>query len=554
MEIAKQRPLGFDVFAKALSLKRKCFSLQQWPTIGFGLSLFIAFPILSVAGSFFFPKKDIWEHLISTVLQTYIYNSFLMLFVTGIGVGIIGTITAWIVTRCDFRGKNIYEFLLLLPLTAPAYVISFTYSGLLDFAGPIQSYLRDHGYTTGWFPELHSLGGACFIYIFVFYPYVYLMTRAAFMEQSCGILEASRIFGCTRIQAFRRITFPYIRPALAVGVSLAFMEVLSSFATLEYFGVESFVTGVYRIWAGYGDVVSASQISAILMFFMLSLTWFERFSRRKVKYYQKDQCCDRIPRIKLKGWQKFAAHLTCLTPVLIGFFIPVATLTYNTFSDFSWLHTELLSAAFNSFSLSAISALFIVSASLIMAYAYRNTSSPLIRSFIRFSTYGYALPGTILAVGVLLMLTFLNTEWTYFFMSGSVIALVLTYLVRFTAISYGTIESSFQNISPNLEEASRILGKSRWTTLKLIYKPLMTPSLGTAALLVFVEVMKELPATLILRPFNFPTLSIYTYELATDERLLESAPSSLMIVLVGLLPLLLITRLTAHTFMRKVAS
>ncbi|MBF0263738.1 MAG: iron ABC transporter permease [Gammaproteobacteria bacterium] len=524
------------------------------------LSLFFSTPVLTVFLSSVFSsglgESGIWQHLLDTVLKDYIQNSLWLMIGVAFGSLIIGVSTAWLTSVCEFRGRRIFQWSLLLPLAFPAYIIAYTYTGMLDFAGPVQTALRDvTGWTARdyWFPEIRSIGGAIIMFSLVLYPYVYLLARAAFLEQSTITLEASRSLGKGTWYSFFKVALPMARPAIIAGLSLALMETLADFGTVEYFGISTFTTGIYRTWFGLGDSGAAAQLSSLLLFFVLALLLLERWSRRQSKFYQQSGKKMQSKRIVLSGAHAWAAFFACLLPLLFGFLLPFFQL-----SIWSWetademINKEFFILAYHSLELALITAFLALVVALFMGYGKRLHGNRLMGSLIRMTSLGYAVPGTVIAVGVLIPFTWIDNTIDSFsrevfdystglIFSGTLFALVFAYLVRFLSVSIGTVESALEKIKPSIDDACRSLGTGGFKMLAKVHLPIMRTSLLTALLLVFVDILKELPATLLLRPFNFNTLAVRAYELAADERLQDAASASIMIVLTGILPVLLLS-------------
>jgi iron(III) transport system permease protein len=546
--------------------------MSPWSVATSGLAALLSLPVLAVIAGIFSDAKPIWEHLQTTVLGTYVSNSLGLMVGVGLLTMAIGTGTAWLVTLCEFPGRGTWEWMLLLPLAAPAYILAYVYTDLLDYYGSVQTALRGWFHWQSaqdyWFPAVRSLPGAIVMLALVLYPYVYLLARSAFLSQSVSTLEASRSLGYSPWQSFWRVALPMARPAVAAGVSLALMETLNDFGTVEYFSVPTFTTGIYRTWFAMGERSAAMQMSALLLLFIFSLVILERWARRQQRYYQSANRYQPLPKYPLRGLRGFAAMLACLLPVSCGFLIPAGALLQlmltgsspaaQADSDFPTagatvaVEDRFWSFASNSLLLAGLTALIAVAIAVILAYGQRLDPSKINRFATQAAVLGYAIPGAVIAVGVMVPLgSFDNAVdgWmrsqfglsTGLLFSGTITALVFAYLVRFLAVSFGPIESSLGNISPNLDDASCSLGYGASYTLRRIHLPLLRSGLLSAAILVFVDVMKELPATLIVRPFNFDTLAIRVYNLASDERLAEAAPPALAIVLVGLLPVLLLS-------------
>ena len=475
----------------------------------------------------------------------------------GVGVSLIGVGTAWLVTMCRFWGSRWLEWLLLLPLAAPAYLLAYAYTDMLDYFGPVQTTLRNiFGWTSlrdYWFPNVRSLWGAILMLTLVLYPYVYLLARVAFLEQSVCTIEASRSLGCNPWRSFFTIALPLARPSIMAGLALALMETLNDFGTVEYFGVSTFTTGIYRTWLGMGERTAAAQLAALLMLFILALIVLERLSRQQAKYYQSSGSGKKIPQYELGFIRGLGAGIACLLPVSLGFLFPAWYLSRMTWLNWeNALDDDFWSLTSHSFILAIATAGIATIVSLVMAYGQRLQPNWTMKSAVRIAAIGYAIPGSVIAVGVLIPLgnfdngldRFMQANFgisTGLLLSGTIISLIFAYMVRFLAVAFSSVESSLNKITPNLDDASRSLGYNATTTLVKVHAPLMSGGLLTAAMLVFVDVMKELPATLVIRPFNFDTLAIRVYQYASDERLIEAAAPALAIVLVGIIPVILLT-------------
>lgn len=521
------------------------------------LALVLALPVLVVIGFLFVPAGEVWGHLAATVLRDYVTNSLgLMLGVT-IGTLIGGVGTAWLVSMCRFPGRGLFEWALLLPMAMPAYIIAYTYTGLLDFAGPVQTLLRGWfgwGFGDYWFPEIRSLEGAAIMLSLVLYPYVYLLARAAFLSQSLCVLEVSRTLGNGPWRTFFTVALPLARPAIAAGLSLALMETLADYGTVQYFGVATFTTGIFRTWFGLNNPAAAAQLSALLLGFVFLLIAMERLSRRRARYHDTSQRHQTIRRLPLRGWGAALALVFCLIPVALGFLVPAGQLAVwaLTVADTSF-DAAFWNLVLHSLGLAAVAALLALALALVMGYGRRLLPTRMVNSAVRIAGMGYAVPGTVIAVGVIIPFAWIENSldaWmrarfglsTGLWLSGTLIALLFAYLVRFLAVSLQTVESGLGKIKPAMDESARSMGMRPGEVLRRVHMPMLRGSLLTALLLVFVDVLKELPATLILRPFNFNTLAVRVYELAADERLADAAPAALAIVLAGLLPVILLSR------------
>lgn len=534
------------------------FALRGWTFLVMAIALVIATPIFFVFSSIFTKSSSIWEHLAATVLQDYIVNSCLLMLLVGTGVCLIGVGTAWLVTMCRFWGSRWLEWALLLPLAAPAYLLAYAYTNMLDYFGPIQTALRNlfgwSGVEDYWFPEIRSLGGAAVMLLLVLYPYVYLLARVAFLEQSVCTIEASRSLGCNPWQSFFTVALPLARPAIMAGLALALMETLNDLGTVEYFGVNTFTTGIYRTWLGMGERAAAAQLAAFLMIFILILIVLERRSRSAAQYYERsNSALKKLIPYQLNLWHSILAATACLLPITLGFIVPGFYLVQLTIKNIDTAFDgDFWNLAQHSFILASITAIVAMSISLIMAYGQRLEPNWLMKTAVRIAAMGYAIPGSVIAVGILIPLAGLDNlidSWmrstfnisTGLLLSGTIASLIFAYLVRFLAVAFGSVESSLNKIAPSLDDASRSLGYGSTSTLWKIHTPLMSGGLLTSAMLVFVDVMKELPATLVIRPFNFDTLGIRVYQYASDERLAQAAAPALAIVLVGIIPVIFLS-------------
>ena len=531
---------------------------SRWLISAIVITAIVALPVFSVAWLALFPDENIWPHLISTTLPRYISTTLILMAGVSALTLFIGLSTAWAVTMCEFPGRRVFEWALLLPFAVPAYVIAYVYTDLLQYAGPLQGALRDwFGWQSArdyWFPEIRSLWGATLMLGLVLYPYVYLLARAAFLEQSPSLFSVSRSLGHSAISTFFRVVLPIARPAIAVGLSLVLMETLNDFGTVDFFAVQTLTAGLFDTWMNLGNLGGAAQIAMVMLTFMVILVTLERYSRRRQKQYAARDNRAPIHRFTLSRPRQWICVLTCVTPILLGFAIPaVVLLRYAViYFDQSWT-TDFLENAFNSLFLSSTAAVATLVIGLILAYSRRLHDTRPMQVMMRLSSLGYAMPGAVLAVGVIVpMAAFDNQvdavmrEWfgvsTGLLLSGTAFALVFAYTVRFLAVSAGSLESGLQKITPSMDMAARSLGKGTTATLLRVHLPMLRGTMLTAALVVFVDCMKELPATLILRPFNFDTLATHVYQYASDELLGISALPALIIVLAGIIPIILMSR------------
>ncbi len=533
-----------------------------WSLAALLVAALVAVPVVVVASTVFAPTGEVWRHLAATVLRDYVLNSLWLMLGVGAGTAVIGVATAWLVTMCRFPGRAVFEWALLLPLAVPAYAIAFTYGGLFEYAGPVQSGLRAlFGWGRGdyWFPEVRSLGGAIVVMTAVLYPYVYLLARAAFLEQSVCVIEISRTLGRGPWRSFLEVALPLARPAIVGGVALALMEALSDFGAVQHLAVPTFTTGIFRTWFGLGDPIAAAQLSALLMIFVLALIVAERASRGRKRFHHTSRRYRALPRMHLRGTRAAGAVLACLAPIFFGFLLPGGQLVaWTVETATSVVDADFLHLAANSVLLAASAAVLAVAVALVLAYGQRLRPGPMVSASARIASMGYAVPGAVIAVGVLLPFAWLDNQIdalmrglfgvsTGLILSGTLVALMFGYLVRFLAVSFNTVEASLAKVTPTMDGAARTLGYGPGATLARVHVPIISGSLMTAALLVFVDVMKELPATMIMRPFNFNTLAVRAFELAADEQLAESAPAALSIVAAGIVPVVLLTLAIARS-------
>ncbi|WP_232417829.1 ABC transporter permease [Methyloversatilis thermotolerans] len=527
------------------------------------MAALVAAPVLSVLYNLSLGgTADTWSHLVSTVLGEYVRNTLWLCLGVGAGTAVVGVSTAWATVMWQFPGRRVLEWALVLPLATPAYVMAYTYTDLLQFIGPVQTALRESfGWERGdyWFPDVRSVGGAACMFVAVLYPYVYLLTRQSLIERAAGLNEAARMLGLGAWAAFFRVTLPLARPAIVAGVSLALMETLADYGAVSYFGVHTFTTGIYRAWFSLGDRVAAAQLAAVLLGVVASLLLLERLSRGGARFHDSGRAGGSARRYALGPAAGWAVCALCLLPLLFGFLLPAGVLLHWALSEGdAQFGQRFIRLAGNSFMLAAMASACAVVLALLLAYAVRVSRSPLVSLARGVVGLGYAVPGAVIAVGILIPVTrldhLLSAQWLQWtghnpglLLTGGVAALIYAYLARFLTVSLQAVESGLARITPSMDEASRSLGLGPSATLWRVHWPMLRGSLWTAALLVFVDVMKELPATLVMRPFNFDTLATQAYTLASDERLQEASTSALAIVAVGLLPLIALSRQIART-------
>ncbi|MEH8141068.1 iron ABC transporter permease [Aeromonas veronii] len=529
-----------------------------WMTGSWAIALLLGLPVIALLFSAFSAEGDLFRHLADTVLLDYLANTL------GLVVGVVllsllfGVPTAWLVAMCQVPGLRALQWALMLPMAMPSYIVAYVYTELLDYSGPLQAGLRTlFGWNTPadyWFPAIRSLGGAAWVLALVLFPYVYLLTRASFLEQSVSLIHSSRLLGCTPWQSFRRLSLPLARPAIMVAVSLVAMETLADFATVHFFAINTLTTAVYDTWLGYGSLATAAKLSCLMLLAVVLLIALERRSRSRQQVFQKSMGHEQPLRYPLKGMSRALAAFWCWGLVLAGFGLPfVILLDYGVrYFELSWT-PEFVRFAGNSLAISALTALLAMGIALLLGFFRRLDGG--IKSLLplRIAAMGYAMPGTVLAIGVLVPLTALDfaindlAEWLGrqgpgLLLTGTITAIVFGYLVRFVAIAIGSVESSMGKISPSLDMAARSLGQGDGGMLRRVHLPLVRRGLFAGAMLVFIESMKELPAALLLRPFNFDTLATHVYQFVSDEMLERGALGAIVIVLVGLLPLIWVNR------------
>lgn len=529
-----------------------------WMTGSWAIALLLGLPVIALLFSAFSAEGELFRHLADTVLLDYLGNTL------GLVVGVVllsllfGVPTAWLVAMCQVPGRRALQWALMLPMAMPSYIVAYVYTDLLDYSGPLQAGLRTlFGWNSPadyWFPAIRSLGGAAWVLALVLFPYVYLLTRASFLEQSVSLIHSSRLLGCTPWQSFRRLSLPLARPAIMVAVSLVAMETLADFATVHFFAINTLTTAVYDTWLGYGSLATAAKLSCLMLLAVVLLIALERRSRSRQQVFQKSMGHEQPLRYPLKGIGRWLACLWCWGLVLAGFGLPfVILLDYGVrYFELSWT-PEFVRFAGNSLAISALTALLAMGIALLLGFFRRLDGG--IKSLLplRIAAMGYAMPGTVLAIGVLVPLTALDfaindlAEWlgrqgSGLLLTGTITAIVFGYLVRFVAIAIGSVESSMGKISPSLDMAARSLGQGDGGMLRRVHLPLVRRGLFAGAMLVFIESMKELPAALLLRPFNFDTLATHVYQFVSDEMLERGALGAIVIVLVGLLPLIWVNR------------
>jgi iron(III) transport system permease protein len=519
----------------------------------------VLLPLAVVALELLHPTYDIWAHLWATLLPLMLRNTLLLVLGVGLGTLLLGTGLAWLVTAYRFPGRGLFDWALLLPLALPGYILAFVFIATFDFVGPVQSTLRTWFGPEVWFPHIYTGWSAILVLTLTLYPYVYLLARAAFRAQSAHTFDAARSMGLSRTQTFFRLVLPLARPALVAGTALAMMEALGDFATVRFFNYPTLSEGVFRVWEGMMNRAAAMELAALLCGAALLLILLERSVRGPARYTQTGGQAPRPVPVVLRGWRGALATAGCGLVLAVAFVLPTLQLTL-------WTLDELvrqgpggtLNVAFQRYmtttaTLAALAALVAVFWALLLAHSVRLSGGWWAHLGARLATLGYAMPGAVIGVGVLLTLTTLDTiarEWglvSGLLLTGSVVGLIYAYVVRFLAVAHGSVDSSLETVTPTLEQAARSLGAGPFAVLRRVHLPLVSPGLVTAATLVFIDVMKELPITLLLRPFGMDTLAIWAYLLASEGFWEAAAVPSLSILLAGLLPIILLVRLSGYT-------
>ena len=515
-------------------------------------------PIVAIAWMAIFPAENIWPHLLENALPLYLGNTLALMAMTGLGAAMIGTGAAWLVTMTEFPGRRWLEWVLLAPLAMPAYIGAYALVDLLEYAGPVQTALRSiFGWTSArdyWFPEIRSIGAAGFVLTMALYPYVYLLTRAAFHEQSVCALEVGRALGCGPWGVFRRVGLPLARPAVVAGTAIVCMETMADFGAVDYFSVPTLTRGVFSIWLDMHNAGGAAQIALVMLGFVMALLVVEKVARRGKRFHHMSRRYRPIQRDPTRGWRGALIFVLCAIPVTLGFVLPTLVVAWHAFDHLEqWSDRRFWAALANTATLAVSAAGLACLIGIVMVYGARSARGTLPRWLAQATALGYAAPGAVVAVGVLIPLAAVD-HWladgvealTGFdiglVLTGSAAAVVFAYLVRFAVIAHGAVDGALGRITPSMELAARTLGARRSSVLQRIHVPMIRGSVLTAALLIFVDSVKELPATLILRPFNFETLATTVYNAASLEQLDEAGPAALAIVGVGLLPVAILAR------------
>jgi iron(III) transport system permease protein len=538
----------------AEALRCSVSQIDGWQLLVLAVFMLVLTPLLVVAGSFLWPQPELWKHLQQTLLTELLFNTLWLVLGVPIGTLLLGVSLAWLTATCAFPGRRIFSWALLLPMAMPAYVLAFVFIGLFDFSGVVPTQLRS------WFgpglslPEIRSVGGVIVVLSLSLFPYVYLLARNAFLTQGMRAMEAAQSLGCNRWQGFFRVALPMARPWIAGGVLLVLMETLADFGTVSTFNYDTFTTAIYKMWFGFFSLEGAAQLSSFLVLIALVLLVAEQSQRRRRRYTPGGRSGQTGDRLVLSGWHRWLACGYCTLILAVSFLLPVAQLTIWTTESFgeefderyyAWLGHSLL--------LGLLAALLVAAVALALAYARRRHRDPLTKWLVWFSGLGYALPGSVLAVGIFIPLARLDNllidavgHWLGWspdaIFKDTVAIMLLAYLIRFLAVGHKAIDSAMQRIRPSIDEAARLLGTGGLTLLRKIHLPIVSGGLATALTLVFVDVMKEMPITLMTRPFGWDTLAVKIFELTSEGEWERAAVPALFLVAAGLLPIMLLIR------------
>ncbi|ETA53831.1 ABC transporter permease [Ponticoccus alexandrii] len=531
---------------------------SRWSLGAALIALIVVAPIVAVFGFAMFPKENIWPHLISTTLPRYMKNTVVLMTGVGFLTMMVGTGAAWLVSRYDFPGRRWLEYLLLLPLGIPAYIGAYALVDFLEYAGPVQTALRElFGWTSArdyWFPEIRSMGAAILVLSAALYPYVYLLSRNAFREQSAASEEVAQSLGAGAWGRFWRVGAPLARPAVAAGVAIVMMESVNDFGTVDYFAVQTLTTGIFSVWLQANNAGGAAQIACVVLVLVVMLVMLEKASRRRMRFFNLSTRHRPVARKRLTGGAGMLATFACFLPFAMGFILPAGVILSHAIDNAeTWTDPALWRAGLNTLTVGSLAAVIAVAAGVFLVYGVRLSGRRLPRLLLPVTTIGYAAPGAVLGIGILIPLAAIDHRIADailavtgydpgLMLTGTAFALVLAYCVRFFAIAQGAADAAMGRVSPNLALAARSLGRNEGQVLGAVYVPLMRASVLSAVLLVFVDCVKELPATLLLRPFNYETLATRTHDQAALENLGEAAPAAMLVIAVGLLAVGLLAR------------
>ncbi|HUF56587.1 MAG TPA: iron ABC transporter permease [Thermohalobaculum sp.] len=538
--------------------RRPAAGIDRWTLGSLALAALLLMPLVSVAWMALFPTENIWPHLVRHALPLYLTNTLVLTGLVALGAAVIGTGTAWLVVMTEFPGRRWLEWALLAPLAMPAYIAAYALVDALEYAGPVQTGLRAlFGWQTAqdyWFPEIRSIGSAAIVLTLTLYPYVYLLGRAAFREQSVCALEVGRALGCGPWGIFWRVGLPLARPGVAAGVAIVAMETLNDFGAVDYFAVQTLTRGIFSVWLDTYNAGGAAQISCVMLGFVFLFLMLERAGRRGRRFHHTSRRYRPIRRAAPGPVRRWLASAACALPVALGFVLPTLIMARHALGHLGqWAEPGFWRAAVHTFTLAGTAALVAVAIGVFLVYGARASGRAAPRWVAQATALGYAMPGAVLAVGLLIPLAAFDNaladaiEWATgtdigLLTTGSAAAVVFAYVVRFAAIAFGAIDGAFGRVTPAMELAARTLGAGRGAALARVHLPMIKGSVVTAAILIFVDSAKELPATLLLRPFDFDTLATRIYGAASLEQLGEAAPAALAIIAVGLAPVVILGR------------
>lgn len=529
-----------------MSVQKAPKSLKQslWPYSALSLAGLVLLPLTVIFLSWLNVEGEVWQHLIDTQLGRLLGNTAVLVTGVAVGVTLLGVSLAWLVSLCEFPGRRWLDWALMLPMAIPAYVMAFVFVGLFDFSGPLQQWLHKavEGYK---YVDVRQPAGVICVFVLVFYPYVYMLARSAFLAQGRSLLDAARLLGASPLKAFYKVALPMARPAVVAGVSLALMETLADFGAVSVFNFDTFTTAIYKTWYGLFNLSAAAQLASLLLVFVILALHFEKRARGQVEIGQSERQAQHV-RYRLKGWQAMGASAFCLLVFALAFAIPLMQL-------FVWVYKSGLGAftarfvnlIWHTLMIGASAALITTAAALMLALAQRQRPDPIMNAGVRLANLGYALPGSVLAVGIMLSFNWIEKDLLGLssqYLSSGIVALLLAYVIRFMAVAFGPIDNGLQRIRPSIPEAAQTLGANGKRLLLRIYLPMLRPGLFTAILMVLVDVMKEMPATLLLRPFGWDTLAVRIYEMTSEGEWERAALPAIMLVIVGLIPVIYFMR------------
>ena len=525
--------------------------LSPWYVLPIITLLIFLAPILIILSSIFSDYSDNWEHIYNYVLIDYVINSIVLVSGVSVLVMAIGSVTAWVVTNYNFFGKKFFEWGLILPLAIPPYILAYTFTGLFDSYGTANEIARDLfnlQQSAVLFPNIRNIYGAIIVFAFTLYPYVYLICRTAFLNQSKSMFEVGRTLGLSQTLIFFRLALPLVRPALIAGTMIVAMETLSDFGAVDHFAVSTFTTGIFRTWYGMYDLTTAMQLASMLLIFITFCLIIERTSRRNASYDSVSSNFKPSPVQKLDSLKSFACFLVCFLPIFIGFLLPILEILNWALSlNSGFFDKQFLSISSNTILLSVTSAILCTFIAMMINFSIRYKNSPLLKFINPFLNIGYAVPGLILAVGIVQLFVFVDSKLLNslegYFLTGSIFGLIFAYVIKSYALANSTYEAGYQKINKVIDDSARVLKSRGFNLLYRVHFPILKTSFFTSILLVTSEVVKELPATLILRPFNFETLAVSTYIYASEERMIEAAAPATAIILIGLIPIYFISKM-----------